>query len=833
MTSRMHVCVLRLILYFSLGEYAALVVAGVIDLASGLKLVAYRAKLMMQLCELRTTSMLAVSTGAATVSGLIQTDKNLQGLAIACNNSQSDCVVGGRASQLEQFKERIRSAFSVKSKALDVPLAYHTEAMDPILEELTKYAQGIVLMTPKIPIVSNVFGRVITNGEEVFTPEYFALHCRQTVLFDEGIQDLLRSNIVDATSKWVEIGPHPSLLPMVSSRLNKAQVEFLPALRRGIPPSATISQLLSRFYLTTNGMNWRNSFGGPPNASLIDLPGIPFFPREFRAQYQQDLVNHGSGVVPDADIPPHIFLSKIVERPSNTNNHTSTYETDIVVLKDYILGHIVCGYALCPASVYHEMALSAVKDCRTRDVDHLVWSLSNVHYNAPLLYTEDSPLTVRTSIIRMDHSEAVHKFAISSYSENSGIDQQTIHCEGLVKARPRSKTAQKYSRQALALDRKKTQYQNQTASQEVFFTKAMYEKTFTRVVTYSPLYQAVQSIRINKDTDEAFAICGLQDPENTDNAAKATIVMDVLLHIAGFVANLSVDNKDVCICKEVKSAIIMQELSSSEQPFEVHCSTLAIPNERIIIADAYAVDSRGIFAAFKGMSFQEVKQAKLDQVFRHTATKLEGARFESNQANAIQPSAASLRSSSSRNTQTQSDTLQSPPSIRNIIATTCGVKPTSLSRDTDLKALGIDSLMVAELESNIQSDPNVQADLSTLVECETVGDIERLCRAEIPTTRLEHRNSEDSTMLMPNNGASVTSVIAETCGADSKSVMPNVALQTLGIDSLMIPELSTRLQATLGNTTLSSTELSEAQTVGDIERLVGAIAPYQRSNSEI
>ena len=98
----------------------------------------------------------------------------------------------------------------------------------------------------------------------------------------------------------------------------------------------------------------------------------------------------------------------------------------------------------------------------------------------------------------------------------------------------------------------------------------MYEKTFTRVVIYSPLYQVVQSIRINQNTDEAFAVCWLQDPENTEDAAKAIILMNVLLHIAGCVANLKADNRNIYICEKVNSAILTQELSLPEELLNVH-----------------------------------------------------------------------------------------------------------------------------------------------------------------------------------------------------------------------------------------------------------------------
>ena len=448
---------------------------------------------MMQLCQLETTSMLAVGASAATVKGLIRLDKNFRDLAISCNNSEADCVVGGRIAQLKYLKEQLSSTGNAKSKMLEVPLAYHTEAMDPILPELTTFAQAFHIAAPKIPVVSNVFGRVVRAGERVFTPDYFALHCRQTVAFDEGVQDLLQTDIETIGSRWIELGPHPSLLPMLSPRFGKASVELLPSLRKGVSPSATISKLLSHFYLSTTGLNWRKIYDGKLSASLIDIPGMPYFPKEFRAAYQEASDDEGSQPVPDADIPPHTFLSRIVQRPSTTNDHVSIYETDIEVLKDYILGHIVCDYALCPASVYHEMALSAVKDYRTEKSDNLIWSLSNVNYSSPLLYIEESTVIVRTSVHPMHDSGSLYKFSISTYSERSNIEQQTVHCEGLVKARPRSLTAQKYNRLGLTLGRKKVQYKSQTSSQEVFFTKAMYEKIFTRVVTYSALYQGMWS----------------------------------------------------------------------------------------------------------------------------------------------------------------------------------------------------------------------------------------------------------------------------------------------------------------------------------------------------
>lgn len=786
---------------------------------------------MMGLCQLNATSMLAVATSADTVRRAVANDDKLQGLAISCNNSSSDCVVGGRIPQLKYLKEQLSSGVKAKSKILDVPLAYHTEAMDPILQELTKYAQAIEMKKPEISIVSNVFGRVVQAGESAFTEDYFALHCRQMVAFDEGIQDLLQNDIDAVSLRWIEIGPNPSLLPMVKSSFGKNPPELLPSLRKGVSPSATISQILGRLYLSTTGMDWRMVFEGHLKPVQVDLPGMPFFEKEFRAEYREsqgEPASQGIEEVSEADIPPHTFLSKIVQRPSTTNNYTSIYETKIDVLKDYIEGHVVCGYALCPASVYHEMALSAVKDHRVDNADDLIWSLSQVHYVSPLLYLENGSNTVvRTSVNKTDQSGSAHHFTVSSNVQGPDADQQNVHCEGLVKTRSRALVGQKYTRLAMALEHKKSLYSSQTSSQEVFFTRAMYEKIFTRVVTYSALYQVVQSIRVNRDTNEAFAVCRLQGPENTDNSGKATIVMDVLLHVAGFVANYDVDNGSACICKEVKSAVLTQELASPSQTFEVHCNMLALPSERSMIADAYAVGSNGIFAVFKGMLFQEVKQAKLNQAFRITAKNSTRSGTASEQAAATQPSPAASRHSSTPQQMTpQSSDSKAPVDIKNIIAKTCGISPASLSDDTSLTALGFDSLMLSELESNIVSEAGPQPNISSLAQCESVGDVERLCHIQEQAVDNEdngHTTDGSVSRQTPNKGPSVTSIIADTCGADPSSVSANVELETLGIDSLMISELHSRLEEVSSSKKVSSAELSECQTVADVEKMVGAM----------
>lgn len=201
----------------SLGEFAALVIAGVLDLESGLWLVAERARLIVEKCNLFQTSMLAINMPAALVRQDILRLEQFSQVSISCENSPSDCVVGGVVADLEQLEEYVLMESGRKATRLDVPVAYHSAALDKVLEELKTAAAKLSFAVPSIPIASNVLGRIVQAGERsVFNPEYIARHCKEVVAFSGSIKDALFQDEALMTARWIEIGPHPMLLPMVN-----------------------------------------------------------------------------------------------------------------------------------------------------------------------------------------------------------------------------------------------------------------------------------------------------------------------------------------------------------------------------------------------------------------------------------------------------------------------------------------------------------------------------------------------------------------------------------------------------------------------------------------
>jgi acyl transferase domain-containing protein len=212
----------------SLGEFAALVIAGVLDMESGLWLVAQRASLIVGQCDLFQSTMLAVNMPAAEVRKSILRRDEFSGISISCENSPGDCVVGGKKADLERLQQYLSNDPAKKSAQLDVPVAYHTAALEPMLDELKMASDTLTFSPPNVAIASNVLGRVVGVGErDVFNSQYFSDHCSKTVAFSDSIADAMGQDETLEGARWIEIGPHPMLLPMVSYVLCSYQTIIL------------------------------------------------------------------------------------------------------------------------------------------------------------------------------------------------------------------------------------------------------------------------------------------------------------------------------------------------------------------------------------------------------------------------------------------------------------------------------------------------------------------------------------------------------------------------------------------------------------------------------
>ncbi len=144
----------------SLGEYAALNVAGVLSDADTIYLVGTRASVLQEKCTRDTHAMLVVKASEGEIAAILK-DKEYE---TACINSPVETVLAGSNEQVSVLKGLLTDA-GMKSTLLKVPYAFHSSQLEPMLSEFEKLAAGVTFSEPKIPVLCPLDGTVArTSG---------------------------------------------------------------------------------------------------------------------------------------------------------------------------------------------------------------------------------------------------------------------------------------------------------------------------------------------------------------------------------------------------------------------------------------------------------------------------------------------------------------------------------------------------------------------------------------------------------------------------------------------------------------------------------------------
>lgn len=140
----------------SLGEYTALVVAGVMDFDAALKLVRLRGQAMQEAVPAGSGAMAAVlGLDAETVARLCK-EASATGIVSAANlNTPEQIVIAGEKAAVEDASQRAGEAGAKRVVPLAVSAPSHCALMAPAAERLAAALEDLELRSPKIPVVNN------------------------------------------------------------------------------------------------------------------------------------------------------------------------------------------------------------------------------------------------------------------------------------------------------------------------------------------------------------------------------------------------------------------------------------------------------------------------------------------------------------------------------------------------------------------------------------------------------------------------------------------------------------------------------------------------------
>jgi [acyl-carrier-protein] S-malonyltransferase len=186
----------------SLGEYTALVFAGVMEFESGLKVVQERGSAMQAASDARPSGMVSIlGLDLPQVEALCGQAAQGELLQVANLLSPGNIAVSGTKAACERVAAMAADAGAMKAIPLAVAGAFHTAIMQPAVERLAAALSDIPLNKPRIPVVSNVDGRPHDDPEEIRD-----LLIRQ-VVSPVRWEDSMRWLLANGCDRFYEVGP--------------------------------------------------------------------------------------------------------------------------------------------------------------------------------------------------------------------------------------------------------------------------------------------------------------------------------------------------------------------------------------------------------------------------------------------------------------------------------------------------------------------------------------------------------------------------------------------------------------------------------------------------
>ena len=249
----------------SIGEYVAATIAGVFDLATAVKAVSMRARLMHAAPR---GVMVAVALSPDAIAEYLSADVDL-----ATVNDPGGCVVAGSEENIRAFTDRLGEA-GIVARRVRTSHAFHSRLMDSMIPEFQGFLSRLTLREPQIPLLSNITGTWM-SAPEATNAATWARQVRATVRFADELDALL----ADPQRVLVEVGPGGTLTasamrhPGWSTGHRAIRLMRHHAQNRSDRDAFLVA--LGQLWSAGIEVDWK-PLRGDHRPQLVSLPGYPF-----------------------------------------------------------------------------------------------------------------------------------------------------------------------------------------------------------------------------------------------------------------------------------------------------------------------------------------------------------------------------------------------------------------------------------------------------------------------------------------------------------------------------------------------------------------------------
>ncbi|KAK4959985.1 Type I Iterative PKS [Elasticomyces elasticus] len=845
----------------SLGEYAALYSAGVLTTNAVIHLVGTRARLLETHCTRDTHSMIAVKVSMEMMAPLLTATR----CEVACINSPNALVLSGTKEDIQALS-RDCQAHGLACKVLDIPYAFHSAQVNPIMTAFKAAARGVTFSVPKVPYMSPLLGETISTGG-ILNGEYLADACRGVVNLKGVLENARQSGSLSQDTIWLELGSHPACSNMVKDTLGSL-VTSLACMRKDVDPWKTSLETIRSLYLQGVGIDFNEfhrDFAG--SHTVIPLPLYQWELKNYWIDYRGNFcILKGDGIqattAPLALEAPRSLSSsvhRILESHDAINASTLLTESDIhdPRLAPVLSGHRVNGVSLCPSSLYIDMALTITRHMLTssgRLNDRTGLDCGTMKVDKSLIAKPESASQLLHTSATADWLRGEVTFAFYSVDAQS---QQKLadHATCTVVVTDQQHWIEDWKRSTyLIQSRIDSLHQAVNGGKAHKLKRGLAYKLFAALVDYSTEYQGMQEVVLDSDTLEASAQVKFQAGDAGFYQSPCWI--DSCGHIAGFImnGNDNTQSKDqVFINHGWDAARLARPLQHGKTYCTYNRMQQVAPGGTLYAGDTYILEDGVIIGVFEGVKFQGVPRRMIEMVLPNPERAAKSAAAPKPALHAPKPRAAGPGAASKGGfDQTTSKLVKADDSttiasnagtaspatttadILIIVAQETGIDVADLDINSPLPDLGIDSLLTLTISGRLKEELGMDA---AMTEDTTLHDLIALAAGPRPASPSSagtktpatstSQGTTDTDLSSIDDDESTTdvlqvvrAVIARETGVPLEDLHPHSSLDELGVDSLLALTMISALSETLGKS-LPPTMFADSETIWDVENILG------------
>ncbi|TVY85230.1 putative sterigmatocystin biosynthesis polyketide synthase [Lachnellula suecica] len=807
----------------SLGEYAALNVAGVLSDSDTIYLVGKRAELLQEQCRLGTHAMLAVKSSVGRIRELLAGKR----FEISCINGPDDTVLGGPMEQIKTLQATFAEN-QVKSTRLEVPYAFHTSQVFSILGDFEAACKGVTFHKPSIPVVCPLLGNVVTE-DGVFNPNYLARHCRETVNIYESLITAQKLQIINDKAFVLEIGPHPVVSGMMKATLGM-QITTLPTLQKNQDMWNTTTAALSSLYTASLNIRWQEYHRDfSSSKKVLPLPAYSWDLKEYWMPYENDWVilkGAPDPFAPQGRVLPTLestSIHKLVEETSNGQNVTLVVESDVSRpdLNGIVQGHRVNKIPLCTPSVYAEIALSLGKYLLTRfqpTMKETLVDVADLIVEKALIPHSKGPQILRTSA-KVDWTTKSAHLQFRSVDAKGKVTVE--HGECTIRFTDKSQRKVLQSKVPEFMSRMKFLRQGTETGASLRLNQTYGYKLISCLASFHPDYRAIDEVILDGSTLEACSKCSFGQVKSQGIFSTHPAYIDVMTQTAGFVMNAK-DSTDLDVEVYVnhgwKSLQIFEELLPNKSYTTYVKMAQSKTDAAFWEGDTVMLDGENVVAFFKGVTLRYISRKVFHMVLdasdtNKTAKKSSQASAPVSKsvasAKAIAPSkpvtavvtppkpvAAASKAAPAVVTPPSVETLAKNPTQKKnsqmepallVISEETGLAIADLTDDSNFADIGVDSLLSMVIASRFREELGLDLDLefSLFLDLPTVKHLRDFLEPAEEGNEIE----EEAVVVEVTFEAPlqpVTEPPSESFEPKVETVEPLAASEPVGVDPIMV-----------------------------------------------